>query len=244
MSWSPVLRTIIVDDEVHGRQNLLQLIQKHCPQLQVDGLASSVEEASEMISDKGPDVVFLDVQMPGCSGFDLLKSPGRITFSVVIVSAHAHYGIQAVKADAVDYLLKPIRVSELKEAVRKVQSITPQEDVADNAQKIAIPHAHGVSLVSVNDIEYLEADNMYTTLHLASKRPVLVSRGIKEFEVALPASRFVRIHKSFIVNLDFVHHFHRLGGGEVELMSGANLPVSRRRLSLFQDALSRYAALL
>lgn len=223
------------------------MLQLHCPEIEICGEANNAAQAGNLIENEHPDVVFLDIQMPRGNGFELLKSRQHRTFSVVFVTAFPNYSIQAIRADAVDYLLKPIGAIELKSAVQRVrerQVGRSAKKTPAKPEKIAVPHSLGISIVALSELEYLEADNMYTTLHLCGRRSLLVSKPISEFEGMLGDERFFRIHKSYLINLDQLLLFHKSGGAEAELKTGVRLPVSRRRLAAFQRALSVYARAL
>lgn len=237
------LEAIIVDDEAFGRENLKQMVERHCPEVQIRGLASNMAQAHTLIKQHAPRLIFLDIQMPNGTGFDLLEKHQDAAFSVVMVTAFAHYGIDALKAGAIDYVLKPIRVSELKQSVDRVkkdQAKKPLRLGSTAPAKISVPHSKGVSIVSLKELVYLEADNMYTTLHLANGDSLFVSKSLKEFERVLDTNTFFRVHKSYIINLEYLRLFSKQGAQEVTLNSGVRLPVSRRRLADFQQVLNNY----
>lgn len=241
-----VLSALIVDDEEYGRKNLLRLIEKYCPQIKVVACAENIQEAKDEITNKRPELIFLDIQMPGGNGFKLLESFTEPQFSVIIVTAHPDYGIKAVRAGAVDYILKPLRVVELTEAVKRAwqdQHYKRQLKGAflKESCKISISHTKGVSLICLNDIMYLEADNMYTTMYLADDTPLLISKPIKDFETSLKGDLFLRIHKSYLINFQHLARFTRANGGMVWMKNEVELPVSRRKLPLFQKLLLWHA---
>lgn len=233
------LTALIVDDEEYSRMNLSLLLQKHCPQIQVSGFACDINEAQSAIEAIRPEVIFLDVQMPGGCGFDLLQNYTDYPFEVVIVTAYPDYGIQAVKSGALDYILKPIRAVELTTAVQRAWKIRLKKRQwnslgVEESRKIAVSHSKGVSLICKKDIVYLEADNMYTTLHLENDTTLLVSKSIKSFEQSLPDDYFFRLHKSYIINFRHIEGFSKANGGTVWMKNQVEIPVSRRQLPLFQ----------
>jgi two-component system LytT family response regulator len=239
------LSSLIVDDEEYSRRNLNQLLKKHCPQVDVKATAINVNQARKAIDQIQPDLVFLDIQMPGLSGLDLLKSYSCRSFSVILVTAHPTYGIDAVKEGALDYLLKPIRVSELKTAVDKAWNQESQETwikkhISTESYKISVSHTEGVSIISVKDILYLEADNMYTTIRLLNGEMLLASKPIGDFEKVLADFNFFRIHKSYLINFRYLERYSKNGGGLVWMSDKAELPVSRRQFPLFQKLLKQH----
>lgn len=238
---NPRLTAVVVDDELHGRKNLVSLLGKHCPQVDVIGTADDVESADKIISNQVPDLVFLDIEMPGLNGFELLTDGDR-DYAVIIVSAHQQYGIKAVKLNVLDYVLKPIRSKELKEAVNKAttRSFDTEKSSYSSKNKMAIPHSRGTSVISLDRIVYLEADNMYTTLHLVDRTVLVASKPIVEFEKALANTSFFRIHKSHMINFDHLLLFSKQHGQQVVLSNDATLPVSRRRLAQFEKALCNH----
>lgn len=245
------LRALIVDDETLGRQTLKEFLLRYCPgEVEVVGMAASAEEARWGVNQHEPDVVFLDVEMPRENGFDFLRSIPDREFAVVFVTAYDHYALRAIRASATDYLLKPIDVDELQDAVRKLSEMRRArnaretsyntrlnavlENTSNNRQKLArliVPSLHGFSVVAVDDILHCKAENNYTSIHLRTGEQVLACKPLKEYDELLEGSEFFRVHKSFLVNLQHVRGFLRsdLGGGTVMLTGGVSVEVSRRR---------------
>jgi two-component system LytT family response regulator len=228
-----MIRTLIIDDEAFARELLKQQLQEYCSGLvEVIGLAGSAIEGLKLINQLQPQLVFLDVEMPRGSGFDLLELAGERNFEVIFTTAYQEYALKALKSEARDYLLKPIDADELAAAVKKVQLYLDGKQVSGFTQRRKIK-LHGLRetlLVSVSDVLYLEADGRYSTVYLAGGRKHIVSRNIGEFEEELVPHHFFRIHKSLLVNLEKVkqlHHDHE----NIELEEGTILPVSKRRQS-------------
>jgi two-component system LytT family response regulator len=249
-----MIRAIIVDDEELGRRTLRNLLTEYCPSIEVIEESASAASARAAVLKHAPDVVFLDIEMPGETGFDLLDSihPDHRTFAVIFVTAHDHYALRAIKASAMDYLLKPIDIDELRIAVAKLRppSVEPSETrepyadhvqaVLDNVRagsygvtRIALPTALGLRLVNPTDIVRCEGDNNYSTFFLVSGDKIIVSRTVREFEDILTQSDFVRIHKSHLINLRHVRQYlretQRDSGGYVVMANGTRLEVSRRK---------------
>ncbi|MEL6590121.1 MAG: LytTR family DNA-binding domain-containing protein [Bacteroidota bacterium] len=248
------LSAIIVDDELHGRENLALLLNNYCPEISLIGVAKSAEEARQLIHIHQPQVVFLDIQMPQEDGFALLESIGERNFSVVFVTAYDAYGIKAVKASAADYILKPVSVREVQQAVGKLMSLHGQKDeipgleesyrasvdalIKDlsshsQPQTLTLPMANGFRMVPIKSILRIEADDNYTHVYVFQDKAVMVAKTLKHFEGILDNSNFCRIHRSHIINIEYIKSFSRKDGGIVELMDQTVLPISRRRMPEF-----------
>ncbi|MET4081861.1 two-component system LytT family response regulator [Pedobacter sp. UYP30] len=244
------LKTIIVDDEEFARSSLFFLLQQNCPQIEIIGIAKSVAEAKELLERNHVDVIFLDIAMPGTNGFELIPAATKQQAAVIFTTAYDQYAIRAIKANALDYLLKPIDIDELKEAVDKVEGYLErmakqgeQDDrminlgnaLAKDAEisKITLPFGQGFKMISVNDILYIEADSNYSVVHLNSEEKITVSKVLREFEELLPSAQFLRVHKSTLVNLDYLVEYNNKNGLQILLKNGVSLNVSRRRATEF-----------
>lgn len=247
-----VLKALLVDDEANNNDNLALLLQAHCPGVQVAGTALSAAEAREKISALRPDLLFLDIRMPGENGFDLLQSLPDIFFEVIFVTAYDQYGIQAIKFSALDYLLKPINTTELKAAVDKAtQRIAGRQRhlLLDNMlelfrhqhqrdrHKLALPVSGEVLLVKPEEIMYCVASNTYTTFHNRQGEKILVSRPIREYEELLQPYGFLRVHQSYLVNREYIRSFSRREGYALVLDNGMQIPVSRQKKEWVQEQL-------
>lgn len=230
------LTAIIVDDELHGRENLKKIIENYCPEIEMLACADSVINAKKLVYNHKPEVVFLDINMPVLDGFDFLDEYDDRNFMVVIVSAHEDYGINAVKADVIDYLLKPINIKELKLTVKKLISIKnkrTQVEIVQENDKLVIPSTHGFKVVVFDDIMHLEADGCYTTIFVKDGKKIVVSRTLKDFEDILSKVNFFRIHKSHLINLKYVKDYSNLSGNLVTMADGNKVEISRRKAPLF-----------
>ena len=246
------IKTIIVDDEFHCRENLNQLLEEFVPEVDVIGLAQNADDAREMISSLNPELVFLDIKMPKESGFELLDSLGEKKFSVIFTTAHNEFALDAIKAEAVDYLEKPIMIEDLRKAVDRVlqrlNTAKPNWDgllskiLHKDVDKVSIPTKDGFVYVGTNEIIHLEASDSYTYIYLTNGRKYLSSKNIKVFENQLGDTSFYRIHKSHIVNVrDHLKEFSRSDGNMVVLSEGRTAPVSRRKLSEFLSYINGYS---
>lgn len=230
------LKAIIVDDELHGRENLKKIIETYCHEIEILGCADSAVSAKELVSAHKPDVVFLDITMPILDGFDFLEEYDEPHFMVVFVSAHEEFGINAVKAGAADYLLKPINVKELKQTVKKLlllQSGRTKDEVLFDANKLVLPASHGFNVLLIDDIIRLEAEGSYTKVFMKGGKDTIVSRTLKDFEDTIPKEKFFRIHKSHLINLKFVKEYSNVGGNSVTMTDGSRIEVSRRKAPEF-----------
>lgn len=245
-----MLRALLVDDELPACKTLKWLIDENIPELTVTGFAHSAAEARKLLSIEKIDILFLDISMPGESGFELLASLEGQNYFVIFVTAHDEYAIKAFKTEALDYLLKPIDVEELKFAVGKVatriraglNNKNQQETIAKvNSQlqtgRISIPHLEGLKIIELAEIVYLEADSNYTIFHLLNAQKFVSSKTMGEFEHML-SSHFFRIHKSFVINLNHVSEYSKKNGNNVIMKEGSVLPIARRRFQEFMHVLS------
>jgi len=229
------LNAIIVEDEANSREILSNYLTKYCPTVSLKGEAASIDEAKELIKKYTLDLVFLDVEMPFGTGFDLLDQLPNRTFETVFVTAYNQYAIDALNNHAAYYLMKPINIDELIKAVTYVSEIRKKEDALEDRVltpnlnkvegKITLPQQDGFQILNVADILYCKADDNYTEIFLANKK-ILVSKTLKYFEEALTKFAFARIHKSYLVNVNEVVKYRRGKGGSVVISSGKELLVS------------------
>ncbi|AOW20645.1 LytR/AlgR family response regulator transcription factor [Urechidicola croceus] len=242
------LNTIIVEDEKVSREILKNYLAKYCPNVYVVGEAENIEEALVLIRNNKLDLIFLDVEMPYGNGFDLLEKLGDVDFETVFVTAYDHYAIEALNNHASYYLLKPISIDELIKAVDYVTQIKNKECELQNAVlkpkitsvdgKITIPTQEGFEVIEISNILYCKADDNYTQLFLANGYKKLVSKTLKYFEGILAENGFVRIHKSYLVNINYVANYKKGKGGSIALINGKELSVAPSKkallLSFFQ----------
>lgn len=237
------IRSIIIDDEPNNIENLQAIITTYCSEIEVVGTAFNAAEGIIEINAQQPDLVFLDIQMPEASGFDLLKTFTSIDFEIIFITAFDQYGIQAIKFSALDYLLKPINITEFKHAVNKAKEkiiLKKRNHSIDNllnyikvgqheSPKIALPMLHEIIYVRINTIVRCEADNNYTKFFLDSSEEIFVSKPLKEYAELLESHGFARTHQSHLVNLDFVKSYLKEDGGMLLLTNQAKIPISRQK---------------
>ncbi|MEO7045441.1 MAG: response regulator [Ferruginibacter sp.] len=247
-----MLKSIIIDDEPKGRSILKQLIMLHTPQLDVVGVAENANEGLKLIDIYKPDVVFLDIEMPGKSGFDLLRELNNIQFKLVFVSAHNHYSLKAIKFHAFDYLLKPIDVDELKETVAKllqsantntneqvIEMLSSSQQGNNDFSKIAIASVSSIDLINIEDILYCEASGNSTIVYLTNNKKIVATKTLKEYEDLLTSHLFFRIHHAYLVNLKHVARYIKGENGSVILSNNKELEVSRRKKQDFLNSLQQ-----
>lgn len=252
-----MLNAIIVDDEEFARSSLYFLIQENCENVQIAGIAKSVAEARSLLNQHAVDLIFLDIAMPGENGFELISAAQIANASIIFTTAYDQYAIKAIKANALDYLLKPIDIDELKLAVDKATKFINLNKAENNRneslknlandliertsiKKITLPSGQGYRLVDIDDIVHIEADSNYSVFHLSNLEKIAVSKVLKEYEEILPEHKFVRIHKSSIVNLQYVKEYTNKNGLQVVLPNGDLITVSRRRASDFFDKIKAF----
>jgi two-component system LytT family response regulator len=241
-----MITAILIDDEVTGLQSLQLAIEKYCPNVEIAGVYNSPEKGLAGIKEINPDLVFLDVQMPGMSGFDVLQQASPVTFDVIFVSAHNQYAIKAIHFSALDYLLKPVDVDELIHAVNKIKDRPTQnssyqyQSVINNIQlkagkigKLAVPSLAGIDFFNIQDIIYCKADSSYTTIVLKDSAEVIVCKNLKDFENMLVDAGFCRVHHSYLVNLSHVQKYVKGDGGYIVLTGNHHVAISRRKKDEF-----------
>jgi len=248
------LSAVIIDDEQNNIDNLRSLLAEYCPQVDVVAGAGNAAEGKSSILQYSPDLVFLDIQMPGKNGFDLLQSLPNYDFEVIFVTAYDQYGIQAVKFAAIDYLLKPIDTDELKRAVEKVFLKSRQKkqnlqlenllQLLHHRQKkeehrLALPTAKEIRYVRTADIVRCESSNSYTSFYLYNGEKLLVSRPVYEYEEVLKDYGFIRCHQSHLVNLKYVKSWVKEDGGYLYLEDKTEIPVSRNKRELVRMTIER-----
>lgn len=242
-----MIRTVLVDDEIDSIRVLQRLLETFCPQIAVVGTASGVETALQVILDTGPDLVFLDIEMAQGNAFDLLNQLLPLQFQVIFVTAFDDYAIRAFKYSAVDYLLKPVDIDDLRSAISRVQEHPLEKDLSQkmrtllehvgtlqmSQQKMAIPTITGLLFVPVQEILRFEAKGNYTTIYMANNDTIMATKTIKDYEEALPEAIFYRIHNSHIINLSRIKEYQKGRGGVVVMEDGTVIEVASRRREEF-----------
>jgi two-component system, LytTR family, response regulator len=236
-----MIKAIIVDDEEKSRVTLKNLITKHCPAIAVVDLCDSVERAEASLKEYAPDLVFLDIEMPFQNGFTLIEKIKDPEFEVIFTTAYDQYAIRAIRYSALDYLLKPVDVDDLKSAVERLekrQAVTTRDNyelllstlrLKEKVAKIAVPTFDGLQMIQVDQIIKCVADESYTHISLVNGTKITVSRILKEFEELLGESNFMRIHNSSLINILHVKKYVKGEGGYVIMSNDETVEVSRRK---------------
>ena len=246
-----MLTVIIIDDESSSRNSLKQKLTNYCPGVSIIAECESGEEGIKKIEEWNPDIVFLDVEMPRMNGFTMLQQLKNRNFELIFITAYDHYAIKAIKFSALDYIVKPVEIDDLKAAVEKVMQkrskpagnerleLLLQNLLSEKKeqQRIAIPSTEGLQFIDINDIIYLEAQSNYTIIYLKEAYKLTVTKTLKDFEELLPVSIFIRIHHSHIINKNAVEKYIRGEGGQVVLTNGITLDVAKRKKHEFLKAI-------
>lgn len=234
------IKTIIIDDEPDGRALVKLMVEQHCPELSIAAVCDSAAAGILAIKDHQPDLVFLDIEMPGMNGFAMLESFGTLDFEVVFITSYDQYAIKAFRVDALDYLLKPLDENELIAAAHKcsvrVQKNRSEQLVSKNpggVKQLVLPVRDGYSFVNISTIIRLQADGNYTHVYLQDGTKHMVTKTLKEFEQNLSPYQFARVHKSHLINLNFIKRYIRGEGGIVVMSDNSEVEVSRRNKESF-----------
>jgi two-component system LytT family response regulator len=236
------IKALIIDDELQSRNLLSKMLQQYFPGIPVIGEASTVDEGLQAIQQLKPTLVFLDIQLNEQTGFDLLNRLPEINFSLIFTTAFDQYAIKAFRFNAIDYLLKPIVIEELVEAVNKVKQRTASGQSASKKQveqlyndiknpqkihdKISVPTTEGFIIIPVHEIVYCHASSNYTEFYLVDKKCILSSYTLKQYDELLTAQNFFRAHRSFLINMAHVKLYRRGQGGEIVMSNGHEIELS------------------
>lgn len=251
-----MLKALLVDDEVNNLESLAFLLHHDCEGIEVTGKAINAGKARDWLAHNAVDVIFLDINMPGENGFEFLSSLSIQKFKIVFVTAYNEYAIQAIKASALDYIVKPVNIDELRTTVEKLKQSLINPDAAEQnhqllenllqtvnkknpPKKIALPQLGGISFIEVDDMVSLQADSNYTIIHMNNMKKLVISKTLKDFEDLLDQTQFARIHKSYIVNLRYIKEYSTTDGGIVKMTDGNQWSISRRQLEFFLEKMKR-----
>lgn len=240
------MQALIIDDEKHCREGLHIMLSKYCPEVEVMAQCPGARAGIQAIEKFQPDLIFLDIEMPGMDGFELLQNYQEYGFEVIFTTAYNEYAIQAIRHSALDYLLKPVNKNELIRAVAKAQTArrpAASEKIArllesiekdKPLERIALPTVDGMIILELDDILYCEGENNYSRFYLFDGKAVMIAKTLKKVETLLLRDPgFVRIHHSFVVNLSHVQRYFKGDGGKVSMVNGKDLPVSRAKKQEF-----------
>ena len=249
------MRAILVDDEPDGIRTLKKLLELNCPEVEIVATCSSAADAISKLEEAKPDLVFLDVRMPGGSGIDMLAELSEIDFEVIFVTAHDEYMLQALQFSAVDYLMKPVDEDRLKEAVQRVEerlkgkkNSRQGEILLHNINKVGyplemrlcLPTQKGFTIVKLEEIIYCEAQRSYTIFRLVNNKSIIISKPLFDYDKLLADTIFLRVHKSFLINLMHIKEYMRGEGGTVVMSDGMEVEISRRKKEQFLVKVKEY----
>ncbi len=245
------VKVFIVDDEQKAIDSLCKVLTSFFEQVEIKGTASNVTEAYTGIIQTKPQLVFLDIDMGKESGFNLLESFNRIDFHVVFVTAHEEFALKAIKFSALDYIIKPASISDLKSLFQKIEQTSVKQEnlkvkylfgnflTQDRGEhRITLPVAEGYEFIQVDDIYYIRADGSYTHFYMKNGQKITSSRNLKFFETILLDYGFFRIHNSSLINLKYIKRINKTAGGQVIMLDGEELGISKSRKEEFLRILS------
>lgn len=238
-------KALIIDDENRTRELIAKMIDSFGFDIETLPVGENVQSGIQAIDELHPDIVFLDIQMPDGTGFDVLKSVKNKNFEVIFITAHEEFAIKAIKFSALDYLLKPIDPTELRTAVEK--AIKAIDDKKEDSQFEALQHniqphqkrrlvlktQESVYVVELDEIIRCEADRNYTSFFLVGGKKILVSKTLKEYETLLSSHNFLRVQQSHLINLDYVDRYDKGSGGSVVMKDGSEVPLSPAKRDIF-----------
>jgi two-component system, LytTR family, response regulator len=243
------ITSVIIDDEPGNVVTLSELLKEYCPEVVLAGSAPDPLKGYELVTAVQPQLVFLDIEMPYGTAFDLLDKLSPVNFEVIFITAFNNYAVKAFKYAALDYILKPVNIKELQAAVQRVMTRLQEKNINQRItnllsnlkpenkglQKIALPAGDGLYFEDVNNISHLSSEGNYTRVFIQGKKRELLSKSLKEYEDILPDTIFCRIHHSHIVNINYIKKYHKGRGGYVEMHDGSTIEVSSRKKNEFLE---------
>ena len=244
-----MLRSVIVEDEKHGRETLKNLLEEFCEGVEIIAMAENVEQAVEVISKHKPDLVFLDIELQTGTGFEVLQRLNPLSFEVIFTTAFEHYALKAIKFSSIDYLLKPIDIEELQQAIQKVNLKKDKDKYRaqlelllqnlsgspEDKKKICLATSDGIEFIDINSILYCEANGSYTNFYIEVLGKLMVSKNLKEYEQLLIDHNFMRVHNSFLINLSKVKKFVKSDGGYILMQNDGLVNISQGKRDEFME---------
>ena len=249
------LKAIIIDDSPQARKLLLMMLEEHVNDLEVIGEAEQAVQGLALIKEHHPDVVFLDIEMPGKSGIQLAEQLliEKINPAIVFTTAYNDYALNAFRLSAIDYLLKPINENHLEEAIEKIKKLHPKaeeekklKNFIDNYEEnlpktLSVPSTSGYIFIKINEIQYIKADGSYTHIYTVSEKTITVSKNLKYFETALEGyPQFARVHRSYLINIFQMKKFDKHNRGEIVMNDGVLIDLARDRRDEFFEILDKH----
>jgi two-component system LytT family response regulator len=242
-------KVLIIDDEKRTRDLIAKMIETFGFDLTVISEGETMDTAIQAIQNHQPDILFIDIQMPDGTGFDVLKQVENKSFEVIFITAHEEFAIQAIKFSALDYLLKPVDPLELKEAVEKaikavnIKKIDNQLDALQNnilphqKKRLVLKTHESVFIVELHDIIRCEADKNYTSFFIIGGKKIIVSKTLKDYETLLVGHNFMRVQQSHLINIDCIDRYDKANGGFVIMKDGSEVPLSSAKREAFFNIL-------
>ncbi len=248
-----MLRAIIIDDEQAAITSIECILNEFCPTVEIVGKAESADEGLSLISERNPDIVFLDIEMPHLNGFGLLEKIGKRNFDVVFITAHNNYAIKAFKYSAVDYILKPVEINEIVDAVTKIEGFKKKVIYSDYTtlfenlhseipKKLVVTTNKGRENINIDDIICVTADGSYSEFSLKNGRKIITSKNLKEYQELFNGREFFRPHKSFLVSISHIKRYNFNGVGYIEMSNDLRVPISRRKKADFIELMNRISS--
>ncbi len=239
-----MLRTILIDDQKKSRRVLEELLRTYFPQVEIVAMAESAEEGLKFIKELKPDLILLDIEMPEQTGFDMLRNIPHIDFDIIFVTAHNQYALKAIKFSALDYLLKPVDLEELRDAIQKVEKkrkhhnksvINSQLDALysyfnnthSTSKRIGLTTLDGLVFVETNDIVRIEAEDHFSIVTQNKGGKILVLKSLKDFEILLKDFNFFRVHKSHVINLSHIRQVKKNTAPSIVMNDNTIIPIAR-----------------
>ncbi len=246
------IKIVIIDDEKQARNSLISDLRKHSSKIELIGEADSVESGAKLIDSSHPDLIFLDINLGDGSGFNVLEKCKFKDFNVVFITAYDQYAIKAFKVSALDFLLKPVDIDELDNALNKVYQLNDikylqsklsvyreNSTALETEKKIVLRELDVVHIVKLRELISCEASGIYTIFYINNREQVVVSKNLKEYEDILEPYGFLRIHNTFLINAHKIEKFEKSDGGFVIMEGGQKIPVSQRKRDVLVDFLKK-----
>lgn len=245
-------KAVIIDDEKELRDLNRALLADNFPQIEVVGEADSVESGIELIQNTHPDIVLLDIEIKGGTGFNILQRVKPYNFKLVFITAFNHFAIKAFKFSAIDYILKPVNETEfniaIESALKQIENSQTEQQIGNffdhyekktQSKKIVLRTTEAIHIIDISDIIYCKSDNTYTTFYIANQKEILISKPLKEYTELLEEFNFIKPHQSFLVNLNFIKMVDKSDGGFIILNNNTEIPVSTRRKQSLMKVLDK-----
>lgn len=243
-----MIKAVIIDDIQEAVDVLTEDLKHFCKNIQVVGSANGVVEGAKVIRETKPNLVFLDIQMPDGTGFDLLEILGDVDFKLIFTTASDEYAVKAFKFSAIDYLLKPIDPDDLVQAVEKMEQqnglntrLNVLKENLNAPKKMALNTVDKIHIVELDDVVRLESEINYTKFYFKDQSKLMVTKTLKEFDKMLGGKQFVRVHQSHLINVDFIKEYSKQSMSVV-LKDGSEIPVSTRKKATLMDIISNLSS--